>query len=153
MGTWSVIKAVEGFVKNVGIPTGKVGVFLGGAIGATVLVSDWVDSEASKIFESVKKREGCSHIKMLEGSPPTPSACLYVSQKGGVAWTFGETSLYFWHQSTSFKPLVFTRVIIPGANGVTLADSSSEFNQKVKRPHEGYHVCQKCKAAQQNANL
>jgi hypothetical protein len=83
------------------------------AVSATFLIKKWVDSENAEVLEAVRQREGCAHIEMVEGSPPTPVACAYVHDKGGIAWKISESACFFWHPETTFKPLIFTEAFIP----------------------------------------
>jgi len=155
MDAWSLVKVVNGAMKAVGLSTGVVGTVVSGpigvAVGATLYVKKWIDSENSKIFESVKKREGCPHIVMLEGSPPTPSAVLYVADHGGVAWKFGESALYFWHKEITFRPNIFSEAFVRGSNGVKWIRDTASFSSSVTRPGEGYG-CSECRKANSTRN-
>jgi hypothetical protein len=119
---------------------------IGWAVSATLLFKKWVDSENAKLLELVRQREGCAHIVMLEGAPPTVVAYTYVRDNEGVAWKVGQSALFFWHPDTTFKPKLFTNAFVPGERGVTSVADAAGFHQKVARPQEGYG-CSQCRAA------
>ena len=148
MDPWSIVRGVNTGLRALGVGTGPIGVLVSGPVGiaitATYAIKKWVDSENVKVFDLVRKREGCSHISMLEGSPPTPSALLYVADHGGVAWRTAGASLYFWHVESTFKPLVFSDALVPGSKGVKLVQSNKAFTSAVLRPSSGYG-CSECR--------
>lgn len=130
---------------------------LGAAIGATLLVKDYVDSERSKVHRAVLDAEGCAHIQMLEAfwGAPTPSAFGYVADHGGVAWRPGQSPLYFWHPERFFKPTLFSQafVRVDGAHStVHIVNSDLEFRQRVLLQKGFGYGCRRCYDARSAAN-
>jgi hypothetical protein len=139
---WSIIRLIN---AGKGVLAGANPI--GFATSATMFVKKLVDSESAELLKNVQQREGCAHIQLIEGSPPTPSAFLYVSNHGGVAWNNATgSSFYFWHPDTTFKPLVFGWALVPSPRSVSLVRSVEEYCRSINQPKDGYG-CSQCRAA------
>lgn len=154
MGTWSAIKLGDGVLKAVGIGTGAVGRILSGPVGVAIsavsLLQTWVEADNAEILVHARQREGCPHIGMISGSPPSIAALSFVAQWGGVAWIFGDTVLHYYHEEATFRPLVFNQIMLKGSSGkVTTANSDIEYQRLVHRPIDGYG-CSKCRDKQKS---